>query len=523
MVEDIYDFSGVSLDDLSAAPRRTSTSKAISDNNSMPPGSQSQQYNSDCFLLLNGGRMISNEDDEEEWYPPTPPPYDVTEKLLEANERLESDPFSSTHVPDKLQWRPDSRLVEIRWLYKKQTSEEDDNDEDETSSLSSVLDAEPPSQLQGVEKVVIIEDLANLRLIEAEIHPMPRERNNSPIPDNKPSLFRSDSSENSVSLASTKTRNGIGESESPVGKEKQPESVVVDLQKLNDVPKGNNKSSSSISSSDEEEKVKRKADLSKKEENNPSGAAGRKSPGSSNVNNTSTTTTTTNVVKTGGHKSSKLRSSNGNLSCNKKPGSGVSKNSANKPKDKKGASYKVRSNSIEKIDCSYTGLNSFSDNNKIKTNNINNSAKKTQVSRVTQKSTTSNKRKPIISNSNSLPNLAEQGNSSSRSSSLSPAPILLTPITIEPDKKTISFVTSRPRPSSLSAPPLLQRKISRNSLSSNSSLSSHSTATEDSDSSRRAQKEASDQAFVQWKQRKKEEKRLKERRAYLQMQIRRRL
>lgn len=52
--------------------------------------------------------------DDEEWYPPTPPPYDVADKLVEANSRLEADPNSTERIADKIKWRSESSLVEIR-------------------------------------------------------------------------------------------------------------------------------------------------------------------------------------------------------------------------------------------------------------------------------------------------------------------------------------------------------------------------------------------------------------------------
>ena len=61
---------------------------------------------------LNGTRAVGS--DDEEWYPPTPPPYDVADKLIEANSRLEADPNSTERIADKIKWRSESSLVEIR-------------------------------------------------------------------------------------------------------------------------------------------------------------------------------------------------------------------------------------------------------------------------------------------------------------------------------------------------------------------------------------------------------------------------
>ena len=61
---------------------------------------------------LNGSNGVGS--DDEEWYPPTPPPYDVADKLVEANSRLEADPNSTERIADKIKWRSESSLVEIR-------------------------------------------------------------------------------------------------------------------------------------------------------------------------------------------------------------------------------------------------------------------------------------------------------------------------------------------------------------------------------------------------------------------------
>ena len=94
--EDMYDFSGVSLDDLSlmrtgllmATGGMVATSFA---------GSTAASY------------RAADDDDDEEWYPPTPPPYDVLDRLIEANRELYEDPNSLIRVPGKLRWRPDER------------------------------------------------------------------------------------------------------------------------------------------------------------------------------------------------------------------------------------------------------------------------------------------------------------------------------------------------------------------------------------------------------------------------------
>ncbi len=113
--DDIYDFSGLSLDDLS---------------------------------LLEAASAAANdeEDDEDEgdWFPPTPPPYDVKDKLIEANRRLQKDPTSVVRVADRLRWRADSSLVDVRWLI----HSEDDDEGGIASQLAGVtlVDLDDDSQ-----------------------------------------------------------------------------------------------------------------------------------------------------------------------------------------------------------------------------------------------------------------------------------------------------------------------------------------------------------------------------------------
>ena len=40
---------------------------------------------------------------------------DVADKLVEANTRLEADPNSTERIADKIKWRSESSLVEIRY------------------------------------------------------------------------------------------------------------------------------------------------------------------------------------------------------------------------------------------------------------------------------------------------------------------------------------------------------------------------------------------------------------------------
>lgn len=79
-------------------------------------------------------------DEDAEWYPPSPPPYDVFDKVLEANQRLIADPTSSIHIPGKLRWRPDSRLVEIRWLVKNSSLDGSGESSEDVSSTGSSAD-----------------------------------------------------------------------------------------------------------------------------------------------------------------------------------------------------------------------------------------------------------------------------------------------------------------------------------------------------------------------------------------------
>ena len=124
--DDLYDFSGLSLNDLSLLQRGL-----------MMATSATGQQNTDA------------DDEEEEWYPPTPPPYDVADKLVEANSRLQADPMSNVRVADKIRWRSDSSLVEVKWV-----------DFDGGGDFENAADAE--NNNAGPKEIVIVSDASSL-------------------------------------------------------------------------------------------------------------------------------------------------------------------------------------------------------------------------------------------------------------------------------------------------------------------------------------------------------------------------
>ena len=87
--EDIYDFSGVSLD-LALLRSELANLQSQTDRhlrllaNSSHTSAATKMVVGEAFAA-NGGLGLLEDDDDEEWYPPSPPVYDVAEKLLEIN------------------------------------------------------------------------------------------------------------------------------------------------------------------------------------------------------------------------------------------------------------------------------------------------------------------------------------------------------------------------------------------------------------------------------------------------------
>ncbi len=94
---------------------------------------------------------MRNTEDDEEWYPPTPPIYDVADKLIEINRDHYNDPTSLIHVAGKIRWKPEDKLVQIKWLYSENNQQPLTNryyyqsDSDEEESCGSENDFMPPA------------------------------------------------------------------------------------------------------------------------------------------------------------------------------------------------------------------------------------------------------------------------------------------------------------------------------------------------------------------------------------------
>ena len=97
MDEDLYDFSGVTLD----LQLLKSELMTIQNSRQNVPGSFSVKS------------CAQYDDDDEEWFPPSPPIYDVTEKLIEINRNFREDPTPIVREPNKLRWRPGPGLVQV--------------------------------------------------------------------------------------------------------------------------------------------------------------------------------------------------------------------------------------------------------------------------------------------------------------------------------------------------------------------------------------------------------------------------
>ena len=77
MEEDIYDFSGLSLDDLCiGAPGALLNGRRLQQRMRLEDEAAAEAARTSSTALFEGRY------DEEEWYPPTPPPYDVADKLV---------------------------------------------------------------------------------------------------------------------------------------------------------------------------------------------------------------------------------------------------------------------------------------------------------------------------------------------------------------------------------------------------------------------------------------------------------
>ena len=114
--DDLYDFSGLSVNDFGLLQKGLMMATAGGLRGAPVTSlSVTRASHSITFSLsgFNGSNAAVGSDDEE-WYPPTPPPYDVADKLIEANSRLEADPNSTERIADKIKWRSESSLVEIR-------------------------------------------------------------------------------------------------------------------------------------------------------------------------------------------------------------------------------------------------------------------------------------------------------------------------------------------------------------------------------------------------------------------------
>ena len=500
--EDIYDFSGLTL----------GASSGMDLMLAMGAGASSF----DPLAVIRG-----HEDDDEEWYPPTPPPYDVADKLAEANQRLRDDPTSSTHVANRLRWRPGSKLVEVKWLY---------SDEDGQSSVSSVSSYNGNGVISATDEIVIIDDFADLRIAAAAAAAAASSipgcssaasSSASSASSPPPSFYTSGLGAPTTTLVQVHRDNGLSESrsEEEEGEEEEEEEVSTaeSISMRTSISPKETNSAANVQASNNVN-ARKKASRN----NNIGGGGGNNVD---RVNNKRGNGVVVVAVESGGRKSKKEDDGGGRKGIEKRG----SCNNNNNSGSAKTANLR-RSRSV--------------DNNRVvlKSNNrvsVQSEVKKTNSGKIRRSPSneailSSRSKKRGLTSSASMPDLEQ--------STIVPLTINLSPIAStgsSPDsdhlngnvKKTISFHngTTKTRSSTanpvlrsrLSAPPILQRKISRNSLSSNSSLSSHST--EDSDTNLKSQKEAADQAYVAWKQRKKEEKRLRERRVYLQAQIRRHL
>lgn len=484
--DDIYDFSDVSYDDLSIL--KTELFHMMKRSETIP----NVDHNNYLSQILAKHGTIPEEDDEE-WYPPTPPPYDVLDKLIEANEFLDSDPTSSTHVAEKLRWRPDSRLVEIRWLGPKENS---------LSSISS-----------NSEEIVILDTMNDLKLYD----PSGSDSSMSSDLEQTKSLRSNLSSCKPINKINNNNNNNTDDNNPELSGSQNGESSGAEDSTFNGLTGAtarNRNSSSTLSSSSGPKRVPAKIspNLSVSKSNKP-------------LNSFTSHSTTTHHPTTGSSPYAQSQPTISKCPIPRQPPNQLKPTHRGTGSRCSSSASSTRSSSLDRRSQSANANTTTTTTiiNNIKNNNYTNSSNKSHNHN--RKASGNDK----MSGSFSLPDLKGVANGSmiraNGSSSAQDQPSHISRVICRsrsplPNPKR-PILDKRKSDNFLRPPPTLQRKNSRNSLSSSSSTSSHSTGDDtNSDSSRR---EAADLAFEMWKQRKRQEKRLRERKVYLQSQQHRHL
>ena len=539
----LYDFSGVASD--LAILRSQLFTLNIG-------GSQSQSVKMDTYL-----KKELEEPDDEEWYPPSPPIYDVADKLIEINREHYNDPTPSVHNAGRLRWKPEDRLVQIKWLdnsdgennFMSETEDENSSDEQHFLNSSGGLAAQLAKEMQ-----------ARLNLSLCNIEDVVLE---------EPQDYDDEDFEE-ASIAEN-----ISEVKSPL----RDTEIISQMEVLhNDEMSVSSNSSSSESCRTTMTSLKNVNENSVPKKNSPSPNSSLKSNSINSVVTTPPTVTmppalvtmtpqqppaavapakptTTKIIVTNSSLSESLKVSNSNSKSDSKKDSNAAmqQRPTSRPRTKTTVVRthnplpKLRSNSLPK--------SSDGNGKRLSCNNNNSCSSSGEEG---SSSSTSGSGSSFSSGCSSLPSSRHHHSGLSRSYSLQPGKSrsesresssrkVITNSTENRPKKAktsvylggcskdppgLNGVPARPVPSNNT----YHRKNSRNSLSSNSSISSQTTEDSTANISNLNFKRKihhrhpsviadvispQNPYFLQWKMRKREEKKLRERKSFLEQQMRR--
>ena len=489
------------------------------------------------------GTIKEEDEDDEEWYPPSPPIYDVTDKLIEINREHDEDPTSAEHLPNKLRWKDKDEgdnLVQIKWLYS--------NDCDHSGFISDGTEEEVSSSDEGDGMSGLAASLASqlgARLCLSQPPPV--------LPNIKEG---SGDVHIGMDMAVSPSADYDEDFEEPSLHCNLDDAVLKDNDIMTQIGMSNNLAASeveevSISSSSSEScrtvttiRISRK-DFKEANNNSESNSLRPIRPKSGHPGRTSlmvTSDSSASASNSGGSKSGGGRSRHRSSSL---PKSNVSNNSS--------SPYIVSSNTttssnggtssrkMQKANHATIQTGAGNNNNSCSSSEEGSNAFSGCSSSSPSRGTGNHHRSSLLPPSNSSSrNKATGGGSLSESRAKTKTSVYLNGNTLPVQNGAIVGQTSKARRCSI---PPLNRKSSRNSLSSNSSVSSQTT--EDSLSSNgllmkrltsgrplvhhRHPSVVADVMspldespyFLQWKLRKREEKKLRERRSFLEQQMRR--
>ena len=539
--ESLYDFSGVASD--LAILRSQLFTLNIGSSSTAAAGIRKDNSRVTTVTMDSARGTYLNkeleEPDDEEWYPPSPPIYDVADKLIEINREHQNDPTPAVHNANRLRWKPEDHLVQIKWLYTSdgetnfmsETEDENSSDENFGGGLAAQLAKEMQARLNlslcNIEDVVLEEpgDYDDEDFEEPSIAENIEVK--SPLRDteiisqmevlhNDEMSVSSNSSSESCRTTMTSLKTNINEAKPPIKPmspiTQSPDNSVstssVTRLKSNNSPAGNATTKIIVTNSSLSESLKKPESVSK-----TSTATGINGESSSQLKKepprpTSRPRTKTTVVRT--NPLPKLRSSS-------LPKSDTTRSSEHAKRLSCNNNNSCSSSGEEGSSSSSSGSSSSSSYMLSRSGSGLSRSCSLQPGKSRSESRESSARKVITNSTENRPKKAAT------------SVYLGGPTTPVPG---LNGVPARPAASS-GNDRFLHRKNSRNSLSSNSSVSSQTT--EDSNISnlnfkRKVHRHPSVIAdvispqnpyFLQWKMRKREEKKLRARKSFLEQQMRR--